>query len=125
MSDAAPQPGPGLAGLLQLAGDEALLPAGSRLCDQERVSRQCFWIIEGAATVERDGASLGRLSGGAFVGGLDPAGRPLPPSGVTVRLDARSRVLVIDPARLGALLDAEPASAGALRDLIPGWRSVL
>jgi CRP-like cAMP-binding protein len=125
MSDAAPQPGPGLVSLLQLAGDEALLPAGSRLCDQRRVSRQCFLIIEGTATVERDGARLGSLSGGAFVGDLDPAGRPLPPSGITVRLDTRCRVLVIDPARLSALLDAEPSWAGALRELIPGWRSPL
>jgi hypothetical protein len=125
MSDAASQPGPGLAGLLQLAGDEALLPAGSRLCDQDRVSRQCFWILEGSATVERDGARLGSLSSGAFVGDLDPAGRPLPPSGITVRLDVRCRVLVIDPARLDALLDAEPSRAAALRELIPGWRTLL
>jgi hypothetical protein len=110
--------------MLQLAGDEALLPAGSRLCDEQRAGRQCFVIVEGAATVERRGSKLTSLSSGAFVGQVDPAGRPLPPSGVTVRLDVRSRVLVLDPARLSALLDAEPSRPGALQHLISGWRSL-
>lgn len=100
-----------------------MLPAGSRLCDERRVSRQCFMIVEGSATVERHGSKLSSLSSGAFVGRLDPAGRPLPPSGVTVLLEVRCRVLVVDPARLGALLDAEPSWAGALQELNPGWRS--
>jgi CRP-like cAMP-binding protein len=117
-----PQPpdASGLAGLLQLAGDEALLPAGSRLCDEERAGRQCFVIVDGAATVERHGSKLSTLSSGAFVGHVAAGGRPLPPSGVTVRLDVRSRVLVLDAARLAALLDAEPGWAGALHHLISG-----
>lgn len=121
MSTAPQQPdAPGLAGLLQLAGDEALLPAGSRLCDEERAGRECFVLVEGAATVERHGSALRTLSSGAFVGHVSTSGRPLPPSGVTVRLDVRSRVLVLDAARLGTLLDAEPAWADALQDLISG-----
>ncbi len=117
-----PQPpdATGLAGLLQMAGDEALLPAGSRLCDEERAGRRCFVIVEGAATVEREGSKLRTLSSGAFVGHVDAGGRPSPPAGVTIRLDVRSRVLVLDPARLGALLDAEPAWARALQHLISG-----
>jgi CRP-like cAMP-binding protein len=115
-----PPDAPGLAGLLQMAGDEALLPAGSRLCDEERAGRQCFVIVDGAATVERHGSKLRTLSSGAFVGQVDASGWPLPPAGVTIRLDVRSRVLVLDPTRLRALLDAEPAWAGALQHLTSG-----
>jgi CRP-like cAMP-binding protein len=107
----------GVAGFAELTGDEAVLPAGSRLADERRPGHQCFFILDGVATVERDGSPLRRLARGAFVGELDP-NRPLPPSGVTVRLDTRSRVLVLDPARLAAAIDADPVLAAA-------WRSVV
>jgi len=105
-------------GLAELTGDEAVLPAGSRLADEARPGHQCFLILDGTATVERDGRALRRLASGAFVGELGPGGRPLPPSGVTVRLETRSRVLVLDTARLAAAIDADPALAAA-------WRSVI
>ena len=108
----------GLAGLAELAGDEADLPAGSRLTDERRPGHQCFFILDGTATVERDGRLLRRLATGAFVGELDPGDRPRPMSGVTVRLDARSRVLVLDPARIAAAIDADPVLAAR-------WRSVI
>jgi CRP-like cAMP-binding protein len=116
-----PRAGDGLAGLAGLAElaelAEADLPAGSRLADERRPGHQCFFILDGTATVERDGRRLRRLAAGAFVGELDPGDRPLPMSGVTVRLDARSRVLVLDPARLAAAIEADPVLAAA-------WRSV-
>ena len=108
----------GLAGLIALTGDEAVLPAGSRLADEKRPGHQCFVILDGTATVERDGRVLRHLDGGAFVGELDPGGRPLPPSGVTVRLATRSRVLVLDPARLAAAIEADPVLAAAWRSLM-------
>jgi CRP-like cAMP-binding protein len=110
--------GAGLAGLAELTGDEAVLPAGSRLVDELRPGHQCFFILHGTATVERDGLLLRRLASGAFVGEFDPGHRPLPPSGVTVRLDTRSRVLVLDPARLAAAIDADPVLAAAWRSAI-------
>jgi CRP-like cAMP-binding protein len=108
----------GLSGLVELTGDEAVLPAGSRLADEARPGHQCFLILDGTATVERGGCQLRRLASGAFVGELGPRERPLPPSGVTVRLDTRSRVLVLDPARLAAAIDADPVLAAAWRSLI-------
>src|SRR5713226_1632167 len=107
----------GLPDLLHLAGDEAVLPAGSRLADEGRPGRQCFVIIDGRAAVERGGSLLGSLGSGDFVGGVDDSGGPLPPAGVTVRLETRARVLVIDSARLAALIDAEPALAAAWHSL--------
>jgi len=101
--------------VLELAGDEAILPAGIRLADEGRPGRQCFVLIEGVATVEAAGNRLRELGAGAFVGSVDQAGGPLPPEGVTIRLESRSRVLVIDPGRLAALIDADPAAAAAWR----------
>jgi hypothetical protein len=98
----------GVARLLRLAGDEAVLPAGSRLCDELRPGHQCFVILAGAAVIEQDGASLAT---GEFVGDIGRDGRPRPPAGVTVRLLIGSRVLVLDSVRLAALIDAEPALA--------------
>ena len=107
-----------LAGLVELTGDEAVLPVGSHLADEKRPGHQCFVIIDGTATVERNGCVLRRLGRGAFVGELAPDGRPLPPSGVTVRLETRSRVLVLDSARLAAAINADPVLAAAWRSLI-------
>jgi len=107
-----------LARLMELTGDIAVLPTGSRLADEKRPGHQCFVILDGTATVERDGCALRSLEGGAFVGDVSPEGRPLPPAGVTVRLDTRSRVLVLDPVRLAAAVDADPTLAAAWRSLI-------
>ena len=101
----------GVARLLGLAGDEAVLPAGSKLCDEMRPGHQCFVILEGAAVIEQAGARLRSLAAGEFVGDLGHDGRPLPPARVTVRLLISSRVLVLDSVRLGALIEAEPALA--------------
>jgi CRP-like cAMP-binding protein len=101
----------GVAGLLGLAGDEAVLPAGSRLCDEARPGHQCFVILEGAAVIERAGSLLHTLASGQFAGDFGDDGRPLPPSGVTVRLLISSRVLVLDAIRLAAVIEAEPALA--------------
>jgi hypothetical protein len=101
--------------LLELAGDEAVLPAGTRLAYEGRPGRQCFVLIEGTATVEAAGTPLPGLSAGAFVGLVDSDGLPLPPSGLTVQLAAPSRVLVIDARRLAVLIDSDPAAAAAWR----------
>ncbi len=107
-----------LARLMELTGDIAVLPTGSRLADEKRSGHQCFVVLDGAATVERDGRTLRSLASGAFVGDVSPDGRPLPPAGVTVRLETRSRVLVLDSVRLAAAVDADAKLAAAWRSLI-------
>lgn len=102
---------------LERAGDEAVLPAGTRLADEARPGRQCFVLIDGAAAVEMAGQRVRELHCGAFVGSVDLAGRPVPPGGLTVRLLTRSRVLVIDAMRLAALIDSDAAAADAWRRL--------
>jgi CRP-like cAMP-binding protein len=107
-----------LARLMELTGDIAVLPAGSRLADENRPGHQCFVLLDGAATVERDGGAVRGLSSGAFVGDVSADGRPLPPAGVTVRLETRSRVLVLDSVRLAAAVEADPVLAAAWRSLV-------
>jgi hypothetical protein len=102
---------------LERAGDEAVLPAGTRLADEARPGRQCFVIIDGTAAVEAAGQRVRDLGAGAFVGSVDRAGRPAPPGGLTVRLLTRSRVLVIDAMRLATLIDSDPVVAAAWRRL--------
>jgi CRP-like cAMP-binding protein len=103
--------------LLELAGDEAVLPPGTRLADESRPGRQCFVLIEGRATVEAAGNRLRELGAGSFVGLVDADGRPLPLSGLTVQLATHSRVLVIDARRLAVLIDSDPAAAAAWRKM--------
>jgi hypothetical protein len=102
---------------LEPACDEAILPAGIRLADESRIARHCFILLEGTATVEANGTRLPDLGAGAFVGRLDQGGHPLPPTGLTIQLATRSRVLVIEARRLAELVDSDPVAAAAWRQL--------
>ena len=117
-----PIPDPSQWKSLEPACDEAILPAGIRLADESRIARHCFILLEGTATVEANGARLPELGAGAFVGQLDPNGHPLPPTGLTIQLATRSRVLVIEARRLAELVDSDPAAAAAWQKLSRlGW----
>jgi hypothetical protein len=102
---------------LEPACAEAILPPGVPLAAENRTGRHCFILLEGTATVEAANSRLGELGGGAFIGQLDPDGRPLPPSGLTIHLVTASRILVIDPKRLGELVDSDSGAAAAWRQL--------
>lgn len=119
MSSAPTTPGPEPSAweALEPAGGEAILPAGARLADEARTGQHCFVLLEGRATVQAAGRRLCDLGAGAFVGRMDPVGYPLPPSGLTVELATRCRVLVIDAGRLAELVSSDPAAAAAWRRL--------
>jgi CRP-like cAMP-binding protein len=102
---------------LEAAGDEAVLPAGTRLADEAVPGRQCFAVLEGSARAATGGQIVRELGPGSFVGEVDQAGMPAPPSGVTVRLTTSSRVLVFDAMRLAALVSADQDAAAAWRQL--------
>lgn len=90
---------------------------GSKLADERAAARRCFVILDGQATVERAGARCRDLGRGDFVGLIGADGRPLPPAGVTVRLETSARVLVIDPVRLATLIGAHPEYAAEWQGL--------
>jgi CRP-like cAMP-binding protein len=88
-----------------------MLPAGSRLADEDRPGRHCFLLIEGSALAQAAGKQLASLTSGSFIGWADNAGLPRPPAGVTVRLVTPARVLVLDADRLAALIAVDPEIA--------------
>ena len=102
---------------LEPACAEAMLPPGVPLAVENRTGRHCFILLEGTATVEAANNRLCELGGGALIGQLDHDGRPLPPSGLTIHLATASRILVIDPKRLGELVDSDSVAAAAWRQL--------
>ena len=85
--------------------------------DEGHPGRKCFALVEGTAAVEVAGTRVRELGPGDFVGSVDHAGLPSPPEGITVWLESRSRVLIIDTGRLAALIDSDPAAAAAWRQL--------
>jgi hypothetical protein len=112
-----PIPDPSSWESLEPACAEAILPPGVRLAAEARTGRHCFILLEGTATVEMGDNRLLQLGAGAFIGQLDHDGRPLPPSGLTIHLATASRVLVIDPKRLGQLVESDSVAAAAWRQL--------
>ena len=66
----------GMARLMELTGDFAVLPAGSRLADENRPGHQCFVLLDGAATVERAPGPAADLHAGREAGELEPVGSP-------------------------------------------------
>jgi hypothetical protein len=112
-----PIPDPSSWESLEPACAEAILPAGVPLAAENRTGRHCFILLEGTATVEAANERLCELGGGAFIGQLDQDGHPLPPSGLTIHLATASRILVIDPKRLGELVDSDSVAAAAWQQL--------
>jgi CRP-like cAMP-binding protein len=111
---------PGVAGMFALAGDEAVLPAGSRLVDEATPARHCFVILEGRATVEAPGRSPRTLGRGAFIGVAGAGGLPEAATRLTVSLETDARVLVVDPGRLAGLIETVPELAALWRLVAAG-----
>ena len=109
-----------VAGMFAPAGDEAVLPAGSRLVDETTPSRHCFVILEGRATVEAPGRSPRTLGRGAFIGGAGADGMPEAATRLTVSLETDARVLVVDPGRLAGLIETVPELAALWQVVIAG-----
>ena len=74
-------------------------------------------LIEGRATVEAAGTGSANRAPDRSPAWWDAGGRPLPLSGLTVQLAARSRVLVIDARRLAGLIDSGPVAATIWRKM--------
>jgi hypothetical protein len=111
---------PGVVRMLALAGDEAVLPAGSRLADETLPARHCFVILEGRVTVEAPGRPPRTLGPGGFIGAAGTGGLPEAASGLTVSLETDTRLLVVDPIRLRALIEAVPEHADLWLIMIAG-----
>lgn len=105
------------------ASDELSVKAGTVLVDQGAAGTQSFVILEGSATVKRNGRKIATLGAGATVGEMSLLDRG--PRTASVIADTDMRVLVIGQREFAALLAEVPSIAlkmlatlaGRVRDL--------
>ena len=105
------------------AADEVTVPAGYALADQGQTGREAFVIMEGSATVRRNGKKVAVLGPGAVVGELSLLDHG--PRTATVTTDTEASVLVLDQRHFTSVIDEVPAIthkimsvlAGRIRDL--------
>jgi CRP-like cAMP-binding protein len=94
------------------AADEIQVPAGHVLVDQGQAGREAFVIVDGSATVRRNGKKVTTLGPGSVVGELSLLDHG--PRTATVVADTDTTVLVVDQRHFLAVLDEVPALAHKL-----------
>jgi CRP/FNR family cyclic AMP-dependent transcriptional regulator len=103
--------------------DEVKLEAGRVLTDQGQTGTEAYVLLEGSATVRRNGKKVTTLGPGAVIGELSLLDRG--PRTATVTTDSPCTVLVIRQQNFTGILDEVPALAhkmlatlaGRIRDL--------
>ena len=90
------------------ATDEITVPAGHELTDQGQIGREAFVIVDGSATVKRNGKKVATLGPGAVVGELSLLDHG--PRTATVTTDTDTTVLVIEQRHFMAVLDDVPGA---------------
>jgi len=89
------------------AGDTLTLPAGQMIIDQGQTGREAFVIINGEATVRRNGKKITTVGTGAVLGELSLLDHG--PRTATVTCDTPCEVIVIDQRHFSAVLSDVPA----------------
>lgn len=105
------------------ASDQVTVKAGRHLVEQGAIGREMFVLVDGNATVRRNGRKVATLGPGAAVGELSLLDRG--PRTATVTADDDCTVLVLGAREFSALLDEVPgithkllaAMAARIRDL--------
>ena len=92
--------------------DEVTVPAGRVLCEEGSVGREFFFIVDGTASVRRNGRKAATLGPGAYFGELSLLDRR--PRSATVISDTDMTLLVLEQRRFNGLLEAMPALAHKL-----------
>ena len=89
------------------AGDEVSMPAGSLIIDQGQMGREAFVILEGTATVKRNGKKVATVGPGSIVGDLSLLDHG--PRTATVTCDTDCKLLVLSQRTFLAVVDDVPA----------------
>ncbi|MGD9702010.1 MAG: cyclic nucleotide-binding domain-containing protein [Acidimicrobiia bacterium] len=100
------------------AGDTITLPAGSVIIDQGQTGREAFVIIEGQATVRRNGKKITTVGPGAVLGELSLLDHG--PRTATVVCDTECEVMVIDQRHFSGVLGDVPALSQKLLAALAG-----
>lgn len=89
--------------------NEVTRPAGSMLVDQGDLGREAFFIVEGAATVKRNGRKVGTLGPGDAVGELSLLDHG--PRTATVIADTDLVALVLSSREFSGIIEDVPSLA--------------
>jgi len=100
------------------AGDEVTLSAGTVIVDQGQTGREAFVIINGSATVKRNGKKVATLGAGSVVGELSLLDHG--PRTATVVAETDCTMLVISQRQFLAVIDAIPAISHKLLATLAG-----
>jgi len=104
------------------ASDEVTVEAGRVLVDQGRTGHEFFLLLEGTASVKKNGRKVATLKAGQYFGEMALLDRG--PRTATVVADTDVRVLVVGQREFSGVLDTVPSlahkilatMAGRLRD---------
>ena len=91
------------------AAEESRVPVGETLLSQEEPGREVVVLLDGAATVERDGQTVGTVRSGDVVGEIGVLTRMSRTATVTTTMP--SHLLVIPADAFRSLMDMIPALA--------------
>jgi len=91
-------------------------PAGELLAEEGVIGHRFHLFLEGAADAERDGAVVGGVRAGEFVGEIGLLGGG--PATATVRCTEDTRALTLERERFWELLEAEPAIALRILEIV-------
>lgn len=91
------------------AGDELNLPAGALIVDQGQTGREAFFLLEGSATVRRNGKKVATLGPGDVIGELSLLDHG--PRTASVTCDTPCLLLVLEQRNFVGVLDEVPALA--------------
>ena len=101
------------------ASDEVKVKAGHELARQGDVGREMFVLIDGEATVKRNGRKITTIGAGAAVGELSLLDRG--PRTATVTCETECTVLVLGAREFSALLDDLPGVAHKVLSRLAAW----
>ena len=99
-------------GRIAKASNEVKVPAGTVLVDQGDAGRDAYVVIEGTATVKRNGRKVATLEAGDSIGELALLDHG--PRTASVTADTDLTALVLTPRELSGLLDEVPGLAHKL-----------
>jgi CRP-like cAMP-binding protein len=92
---------------IRKATEEVTVPAGRVLCEEGTIGREFFLIVDGYATVSRNGQKIATLGPGQYFGELALLDRR--PRSATVVSDTEMLLLVLGQRQFNGILDAVPA----------------
>ena len=87
--------------------EEITVDSGTVLCEEGTVGKEFFFIVDGTASVRRNGRRIATLGAGQYFGELSLLDRM--PRSATVVSESEMTLLVLDQRRFNGLLDAVPA----------------